>query len=204
MKKCKKCGLEFEGRDCKTCKAKYMREWNSRNPDKVIKSRKKKYQNHKEKYLSKNKEWAKNNVERSNAIKKAYKERNREAYLLQQREYAKNRYLQNREEILEKEKSPERIKVFKDWYANNRERLNKKCLERYHSDEEVRIKYRARDKVHKALKNGTMVKPSNCEACLSQLNLQAHHEDYKDPLRVIWLCRSCHYKLNSKHLQEDI
>jgi hypothetical protein len=203
MKKCKKCGVDFEGSRCKPCAAKYMREWNANNPEKAREIRSKKYKKYRDQIDEKNNEWAKNNREKSNEIKKAYKQRNREKYLAQQREYANKRYLSNRKEILEKEKSKDRIESYKNWYEKNRERLNKKCLERYHSDEELRIKYRARERVRRALKNGTMIKPINCETCSSQMNLQAHHEDYKDPLMVMWLCRSCHYKLHSKYLQKE-
>jgi 5-methylcytosine-specific restriction endonuclease McrA len=35
MKVCNKCGSVFEGRKCKPCWAKYIREWNAKNPEKV-------------------------------------------------------------------------------------------------------------------------------------------------------------------------
>jgi hypothetical protein len=32
--------------------------------------------------------------------------------------------------------------------------------------------------------------------CKRKTKLHAHHEDYKRPLNVIWLCRSCHQRIH--------
>jgi len=55
---------------------------------------------------------------------------------------------------------------------------------------------RAHLAVYRAITNGTLVKPTSCEECGSQLPLHAHHEDYNRPLDVIWLCVNCHGKKN--------
>ena len=205
MKKCKKCGLEFEGRDCKPCKAIYMREWNSKNPDKVIKSRKKKYLKNKEEINRKNSEWVNNNREKSNEIKKAYKDRNREKYLAQQREYANKRYVENREKLLSDRLTPESKEVYQKWYEENKVRLNAEYLQNYHTSDEMKRKHSARNKVRRALSSGVLVRPKECSRCGSLLRLQAHHEDYSKPLEVEWLCVPCHKKEHSKHAkQEDI
>lgn len=49
-----------------------------------------------------------------------------------------------------------------------------------------------RQKVFLALKAGTLVKPSRCSNCGEKRAILAHHEDYDQPLQVIWLCFSCH------------
>jgi len=54
-------------------------------------------------------------------------------------------------------------------------------------------KKQARALLHKAVVNGKVIKPSNCEQC-GGTNPQAHHHDYEKPLDVIWLCVSCHSK----------
>lgn len=47
--------------------------------------------------------------------------------------------------------------------------------------------------VHRALKEGRLVKPSACSACGAEAKyIDGHHHDYDKPLEVIWLCRSCH------------
>jgi len=44
----------------------------------------------------------------------------------------------------------------------------------------------------KALRNGTLIRPSRCSYCGSTRFIEGHHEDYTLPLLVQWLCRSCH------------
>jgi len=59
-------------------------------------------------------------------------------------------------------------------------------------------KVMARRLVREALKSGKLVKPTHCEncACGKELPLHAHHSDYDKPLKVTWLCQSCHVKLH--------
>lgn len=204
MKMCKKCSSEVIGRECKPCKAKYMREWNAKNPDKVKNSRKKKYFRTKKQDNLRSTEWAKKNRERSNEIKKAYKERNREKYLAQQRESAIKRYIKNREDILKKEKSPDRKELDRTWREKNKERLNKKYLQNYHNSDEMKMKHSARNKVRRAIKNGNLIKAEKCLKCGMKEKLQAHHMDYLNPLEVIWLCISCHKKAHSKYVKLDL
>jgi len=52
-------------------------------------------------------------------------------------------------------------------------------------------------KVHlavlRAIRKGLLVRPDNCEACQrSGCQIDAAHYDYAEPLRVRWLCKSCH------------
>lgn len=49
---------------------------------------------------------------------------------------------------------------------------------------------RAHDKVRKAIQAGTL-KRGKCEVCGS-LRVEAHHDDYTEPLVVRWLCRADH------------
>lgn len=49
---------------------------------------------------------------------------------------------------------------------------------------------KARHKVHLAVKNGSL-KKQPCEVCGSEF-VFAHHEDYNNPLDVVWLCRPHH------------
>jgi hypothetical protein len=43
-----------------------------------------------------------------------------------------------------------------------------------------------------ALQKGKLIKPDKCSRCDSQGKLLAHHTDYFKPLKVNWLCYSCH------------
>ncbi len=58
----------------------------------------------------------------------------------------------------------------------------------------------ARGKVHYALKMGKIVRPATCEACGEEVGmnrggrsrLHAHHDSYRAPLDIVWLCPRCH------------
>ena len=49
--------------------------------------------------------------------------------------------------------------------------------------------YRA---VRRALRAGRLAKPPKCQGCGCRTELHAHHEDYEQPLNVVWLCARCH------------
>lgn len=46
--------------------------------------------------------------------------------------------------------------------------------------------------VHRAIRNGDLVRPSRCTFCNKACKPDAHHEDHLKPLEVKWLCRQCH------------
>lgn len=51
----------------------------------------------------------------------------------------------------------------------------------------------AHGKVRTALRNGTLVKPDQCECCGRDGRfIEAAHDDYGEPLVVRWMCRPCH------------
>jgi len=58
-------------------------------------------------------------------------------------------------------------------------------------------KYFARTKAGNALRDGRLIKHDHCYFCNSDEHLEMHHPDYSQPLRVYWICRSCHRKLDS-------
>lgn len=51
---------------------------------------------------------------------------------------------------------------------------------------------RAHYEVNKALQTGALVRPEQCEHCGKPCKPDAAHYDYSQPLKVRWLCRSCH------------
>lgn len=55
-----------------------------------------------------------------------------------------------------------------------------------------RAKWMARAKVSYAVKKGLIEKPAKCMDCGEEKSLQGHHTDYREPLKVIWLCSGCH------------
>lgn len=50
----------------------------------------------------------------------------------------------------------------------------------------------AHSSVKLALNSGRLAKPLFCQRCFRSLKLDAHHPDYRKPLKVVWLCRACH------------
>lgn len=59
----------------------------------------------------------------------------------------------------------------------------------------------AKDAVKNAILSGKL-KPKPCEKCGSKKNVIAHHDDYSKPLKVRWLCESCHRLYHNNNLSE--
>lgn len=60
----------------------------------------------------------------------------------------------------------------------------------------------AHKQVAYALKTGKLTRPSKCDVCGQECKPEAHHDDYKRPLDVQWLCTVCHAETRSggKHV----
>lgn len=71
----------------------------------------------------------------------------------------------------------------------------------------ARADARAHDITEKAILSGRLVNPGSCEICSwsgiykdGRTAIQAHHDDYNEPLKVRWLCKRCHHEWH-KHNQ---
>lgn len=63
------------------------------------------------------------------------------------------------------------------------------------------LQTKAQTAVGKAVKDGSLVRPRNCSVCdMATSKIHAHHDDYRDPLSVRWLCAKCH---RSWHLTNE-
>jgi len=62
----------------------------------------------------------------------------------------------------------------------------------YKSIDKLRHKQDAREVLNKAVKKGLVIRPDSCEHCHVECKPHGHHTDYSQPLKVMWLCRSCH------------
>lgn len=63
---------------------------------------------------------------------------------------------------------------------------------------EKRAAYRS---VHRAIKNGTLLRPSECSNCHKLCKPEAHHPDYAKRFDVVWLCRICHLAIDGRILR---
>jgi hypothetical protein len=60
-------------------------------------------------------------------------------------------------------------------------------------------KYKAHTIVNNAKRCGRIIRPDKCSNCgIAGKALHAHHEDYNNPLQVVWLCVPCHHMRHSR------
>lgn len=60
--------------------------------------------------------------------------------------------------------------------------------------------------VIRAIKQGIIYRSNTCQSCGSQKKIEAHHTDYTQALKVVWLCPVCHkeYHLGKTEKAERI
>lgn len=61
-----------------------------------------------------------------------------------------------------------------------------------------RLKILCRQKLNQFLKKNGLSAPEICSVCKKIKKLDAHHEDYSQPLRVKWVCRQCHFMIHER------
>ena len=64
----------------------------------------------------------------------------------------------------------------------------------YHQNHRAKFpgKYKAKNMLNNALRDGKLTKPVLCQYCGTYSTLHGHHCDYSKPLDVQWLCVPCH------------
>lgn len=65
-----------------------------------------------------------------------------------------------------------------------------KIMRRY--DKTHRLENKARQYIRSAIFRGKIKRPTICENCGGNSQIQGHHADYSKPKEVQWLCRKCH------------
>ena len=60
-------------------------------------------------------------------------------------------------------------------------------------------KYTAHNAVNNALRDNRLTRVDNCVECASDFAVEAHHDDYDQPLNVRWLCAVCHKRWHAEH-----
>ena len=84
----------------------------------------------------------------------------------------------------------DKVEYYREYDKRRGNRLTKEYYERY--DKENPKKKIARDAVNNAVRDGKLSKPVECEVCGKSGRLHGHHEDYGQPLLVVWVCAACH------------
>lgn len=71
----------------------------------------------------------------------------------------------------------------------------------------IKASDKAQGRIEKAIAKGKIKRPEKCEMCgeipppmkNGRLRIQAHHPDYNNPFKIIWLCQGCHYKWHKEN-----
>lgn len=56
----------------------------------------------------------------------------------------------------------------------------------------MNVRRAAQAATRSAINRGDIVQPETCDKCSEEKPVVPHHPNYKDPLRIKWLCGSCH------------
>lgn len=64
-------------------------------------------------------------------------------------------------------------------------------------EEYIEIKKSAYKEYRKALHQKQLVPAKSCENCLEEGLTHGHHKDHRNPLEVVWLCRTCHNQVHT-------
>ena len=91
-------------------------------------------------------------------------------------------------------------KLGRDNYWKNKERiLIKRKKDRLNDID----KHNSRDVYKTADYFGKIKKKDKCEVCGKISKTDAHHKDYSKPLEVVYVCRSCHFRLHHRGIQNE-
>ena len=116
---------------------------------------------------------------------------------------AKKYRLENLEKIREYDRNrpnkADRAKKTQEYQKTEKGKdVRKRACQRYRLD---KLKYQAKNKVNNSLRDGKILKPSNCSNCGVDCNPHGHHDDYSKALDVRWLCTKCHNDFHD-HVRE--
>lgn len=75
-------------------------------------------------------------------------------------------------------------------------KIRAKYQREYRNNPDQQLKNYCRRASHAALRKG-LIKKSNCHLCGS-IKSEMHHDNYFEPLKIKWLCKSCHGAIHRK------
>lgn len=64
-------------------------------------------------------------------------------------------------------------------------------------------KLRAQRVVQSELRAGRIERPMVCQRCRQVASVEAHHEDYAEPLAIDWLCKPCHWTADEERRERE-
>ena len=138
------------------------------------------------------KEYRANNKEKIRKNKKKYDEEKKEEikeynkkHYEENEEYNKEYYLKNRDKILEKNG---------EWKKNNKNKHSNYVLK-------SNLKNPTHLKARNLARQITIPKGKLCVECNKELAVEKHHEDYDKPLKVVFVCKKCHIKLDKLKME---
>ncbi len=99
---------------------------------------------------------------------------------------------------LDPNKYRERAKIAQKKYYNSAKGKEKYRIQGQLVIKRFPEKNSARTKVYAALKKGRLKRPIQCSICKKSCKPEAHHSDYSRPLKVLWVCRTCHMMLHRR------
>jgi len=91
--------------------------------------------------------------------------------------------------------------------ARLQNRRRRAWLKAYSRTPERRRKQAARNAAYWAIKAGLLPEKDRCERCgvvAGRARLNRHHPDYRDPLRIVWLCTVCHGAAHRKYPPREV
>lgn len=93
------------------------------------------------------------------------------------------------------QRNKERVQRAKRDYESNPERVMEE--QRKYRENNL-LKYKARNAVSNAIRDGRLIRPEKCEKCDKVCIPEGHHPSYEEGywLRVEWLCSSCHHTVH--------
>jgi hypothetical protein len=109
-----------------------------------------------------------------------------DGYLNQCKECVKSRVGKHREENVESIREYDRNRSHSPERQALRTAITKK---RRH---EVEGYQACHNKIIREIRKGTMVRSNTCQICSNQGKTEAHHNNYLEKLKVLWLCPCCH------------
>lgn len=86
----------------------------------------------------------------------------------------------------------EKVRIYDNFRASLPHRKKRNSAYTKEWRKEFPLRYKAHKQLGNAIKSKKIRKPSFCEICKKKSPLEGHHDDYNKPLKVCWLCCSCH------------